>query len=510
MENAHQYPSEQNSGNPTAPPPEAEPQVVFYDSYDHGFTNGLLKIPKEHFEEFIHENGQKRLARVGLANMLDSIEEHSIQMAQTRQRLLHLKNMVISSEQEIALGKIQQTDLYAKTEEEKAHHDRVEKERSNLVIEYNWLNVAIFIAVGLAFVIADFTITLDVLHHGLDMMISRAIPLAIAVSGITFVLKPTIDRLFEKPYLREDKRKKHGLLISVSLVALVVLGFLGYFREEYLRSDNYKQAIDLDISRLNRQVDTQKELIVNFKRQGRGQEASEAESQVQKFEKEIEGQKKAIAKNRWDLSSNKVLFWIFILGNMLFALAGAICLSIAFPAADRLRRKRLLRKKQTWLGNGLVQLGDKLSDLQNKIKDHQIARDQAGNEIQMLPDLAALGAQHQVLLSKLDGYRQEATEHDTRAEAALYREAYERGNICEFGDKLIFSTSQISVAIRRGSSGAPKRPTRNNNGGYSTPNNPINDEKESEGDERYLHQQIRNLIEYNHRRKKHLLNGEDD
>jgi hypothetical protein len=52
-----------------------------------------------------------------------------------------------------------------------------------------------------------------------------------------------------------------------------------------------------------------------------------------------------------------------------------------------------------------------------------------------------------------------------------------------------------------------RRPTQNNG---SVSNNSFDEGKESEGGDRYLHQQIRSLIEYNHRRKKHLLNGEED
>ena len=429
-------------------------------------------------------------------------------MVQTRQRLLDLKNMVSSSEHEIMLGKERRSDLNKVIEEEKEILNQIQKERSNLVIEYNWLNVGIFIAMGLAFLIADYTITLDVLHIGLDMAKVMAIPLAIAVSGITFVLKPTIDRLFEKPYLRDEKRKKHGLLISVSIFSLLVLGLLGYFREEYFITHKANQAIEREVSGLYNEAEVQKEIITNFKRQGRTQDAAASQKHVFDLESQTQVLNQKIATNNRELGGNNVLFWIFILSNMLFALAGAICLSIAFPAADRLRRKRRLRKQQSWFGDKLQQLLNELAALQIIIKDHQIARDHASNEINLLPDLANLRTQHEMLLLKLEESRNEATNHDVKADAALYREAYERGIICEFGEKLIFSPSQIGNAIRRGGASPPKRRPPQSNG--NSTNNIVLGEKETEGDERYLHQQIRSLIEYNHRRKKHLLNGEDD
>jgi hypothetical protein len=507
MENQQNNTSEHNTDG-AGGSQNSESQVVFYDSYDHGFTNGLLKVPKEHFEEFIRENGQKRLAKIGLASLLNSIERNSIEFKQTSERLLHLKNQVSSCEFEIILGKERQNDLNKRTAEEKERFDHIQKERSHLIIEYNWLNVGIFIAMGLAFLIADFTITLDVLHKGLDMAKTMAIPLAIAVSGITFVLKPTIDRLFEKPYLRDEKRKKHGLLISVSIISLFVLGLLGYFREEYFRSDKANQAVNREISAINNEIDSKKETISSLKRQGRVPEAQTLQGQIQDLEAKVENKNQQKAKNNYDLGSNTALFWIFVLSNMLFAVAGAICLSIAFPAADRLRRKRRLRKQQSWFSASLNQLANELTTLQNIIKDHQITRNQAENEIQLLADLPTLEAQRQDLLTKLSATRIEAADHDIKAEAALYREAYERGNICEFGEKLIFSPSQIGNAIKRGGSRPiMRRPTQNNG---SVSNNSFDEGKESEGGDRYLHQQIRSLIEYNHRRKKHLLNGEED
>jgi len=508
MEDNQNHVQESNTGDTASSNQATEPRVVYYDSYDHGFTNGLLKIPQEHFEVFLQENGQKRLAKISLASVLHSIEQSTQQLAQTWQRLLQLKNTVTSSEHEIVLGETKGMELNALKQEEKSHFERVQKDRFNLAIEYNWLNVGIFIAIGLSFVIADFTITLDVLFHGLDMAFNRAIPLAIAVSGITFVLKPTIDRLFEKPYLRDDKKKKHVLLSLVSILAILVLGLLGYFREEYFKSDKVNQAINLEVSSKESQIQTFKDESSSLKRQGRAAEAPGKDQQALKLEEDTQGLKQKIAENDRTLSGNSALFWIFVLSNILFAIAGAICLSIAFPAADRLRRKRLLRKQQSWLGKRVEQLTLDLTAVQSSIKNHQIARDLASNEIELLPDLSDLEAKHQALLIKLEEIRKESTDHESKAEAALYREAFERGNICEFGDKLIFSTNQISNAIRRGGAPPTKRRPPQTNGSY--PNNNGVEESESDGNDRYLHQQIRSLIEYNHRQKKHQLNGQDD
>lgn len=508
MEDNQNHIPETNSEDTTSRSQVTEPRVVYYDSYDHGFTNGLLNIPQEHFEAFIQESGQKRLSKISLASLLHSVEQSTNQIAQTWQRLLQLKNTVTSSEHEIELGTTNQNAVVTLIQEEKNHFERIQKDRSNLNIEYNWLNVGIFIVIGISFVIADYTITLDVLFHGLDMALNRAIPLAIAVSGITFVLKPTIDRLFEKPYLRDDKKKKHVLLSLVSILAIFVLGLLGYFREEYFKSDKINQAINIELSGKENQIQRLEEESNSLKRQGRASEAQEKDQQVLKIEEDKQAQKQTMAENDGTLSGNSTLFWIFILSNILFAVAGAICLSIAFPAADRLRRKRLLRKQQGWIGKRLEQLTYNLANTQSSIKDFQIARDHASNEIQLLPDISDLEVKHQALLLKLEEIRKESTDHESNAESALYREAYERGSICEFGDKLIFSTSQISNAIRRGGVGSTKRSASRANDNY--PNNNNVEDSDSDGNGRYLHQQIRSLIEYNHRQKKHQLNGQDD
>jgi hypothetical protein len=360
------------------------------------------------------------------------------------------------------------------------------------------------------FVLADYTITLDVLQNGLDMVYSRAVALAIAVSGITFVFKPTIDRLFEKPYLRDDKSKKHGLLITVSVLALIVLGFLGYFREAYFQSsqltNKYEQEIkrnDEEISRL--QADNRSNV-----RQGHTTDVRQSDATIKELESNNKDTRSKIEENIRAVSSNKALYVVFILSNILFAVAGAICLSIAFPAADRLRRKRLLRKQQKSLEQVLKMIEENNNLCSIRSKDHQIARDQALNEIQLLPDLNTLEAERQALLTKLELIRKESAVHRAQAESAIYKEAYERGNVCEFGDKLIFSANQVTTALRRGNSGTVKRPGRPVSDSQASQINPLEDFKESENTDRYLHQQIRSLIEYNHRRKKHLLNGEVD
>lgn len=484
-----------------------ESNVVYYNVYDHGFTNGILKVPKEHFEGFITAIGQKILAKKELGLTLREIETQKLLLEHSRQQLLELSNTLSSNEFEIAKEQETQLQLEVQINEEKEQKNNLVQEREKVLIEYNWFNIWLFIVIGFVFVFSDFYITYDVLRNGLNLEVVGAIALAIAVSGITFVIKPTIDRLFEKPYLRDAKKNQHRLLISVSIASVVVLGLLGYYREEYFRQSQKREALQREVKTLNKQIEDARTRAENCARRGDLACVQRAKSEINQFEDREKQIQTDVFKIIQEIGGNIVLYFVFIISNILFALAGAICFSIAFPAYDRLRLKIRQLKQIDVIENRISKFrlaGDAIRD---RIKNCQIALNQASNAIKLLPPLNAVEQEIFQLQERATILLKTIAEQEAKADISLYHEAYERGKICEFNDKIIFTPNQIGAFIRKGSNTTQRRGPRNP---LETGDNNRALGQEIEFDDRYLHQQIRSLIEYNHQNKKHLLNGEDE
>jgi hypothetical protein len=219
----------------------AEKSRVYYvtqlELYDHGFLNGIIQIPRFSFEEFIAQDGLHDLAKKELGITLGEIEAEKARLKATHDRRLELENTVSACKWAIQAN----TDIREQKEKalETGKNALAAKEQQiqEFHIEYGSISAVIFIIMGGVFLAADFFVTLDVMHKGLDMEFLNALALSLAMCGITFVIKPMIDRIFEQPFLRGKTSRQHALLITVSVVAIAVLGLLGYYREEYLKTD---------------------------------------------------------------------------------------------------------------------------------------------------------------------------------------------------------------------------------------------------------------------------------
>ena len=505
MENNDKFKEREEQNEPIVPAGENSPtkerkEVVYYDAYDHGFTNGILKIPREYFEQFIDYSAKRNLAQKELGLILNDLNGQKVLLAASREKLLQLNNMVAQSEHEMELIQDKQRQEKAQLEETQTIKGTLAHKIENVKIEYNWFNVSLFIFIGFVFIISDFFITYDVLSNGLNLENYIALILAAAVSSITFVIKPTIDRIFEKPNLDGKKFRQHALLITVSILAIIALGCLGYFREEYFAQKQKTEVIKGQL----RQLDTEKDNIqtesANCARRNNIECVTQKNQELAALNQKKGQLSDSIQKIDQETKSQKILYFIFVICNMLFGVAGAICLSIAFPVFDRLLLKIRLNKTINKVDAKENLIYDALSKLQNQYKNSKDAKSQAQNSIELLPDLKHIENKIDNLQQSANTLLKLAAENDAAAETALYGEAYERGSICEFNDKIIFSLHQMSTLM------SGKKNGQSTSGSEYDERQP---NKKSSKDDRYLHQQIRSVIDYNHQNKKHLLNGEN-
>lgn len=454
--------------------------LVFHDLYDHGFVNGIMRVPREHFEQFLEGVQTRDLSRKELGITLQEIEAVKEEIRQTRQKRVELENTVSACHWELEAAR----ELRDRTEVEiasrKAETGALQDEMRAVPIEYTWINVVLFIAFGFLFLIADFYITFDVLFNSLGLVIWGAIALAVAVSGITFVIKPTIDRIFEKPYWKGAGKLQHGLLISISILAIAVLGFLGYFREVYFQN--------------NARVEILKK------------ELQDEENADAPDVKKIASISNALRSIRYNQSSNGALYVIFVLSNILFAIAAAICLSIAFPAADRLLNKAKMNKSVQQALNDLKSLENEIFQLIDRARQILTNRDKAKNELAYLPELAQLEDRLDQLSDLSRSLLQRAAMYDLKADQGLYNEAYARGLECELSDKIVFSPPQLgSLRYRPKTRKETNRPSR-----PSSPESTDAIQDEPDISDGYLYQQIRQMIQYNNQRKKQTLHADDE
>jgi hypothetical protein len=184
--------------------------------------------------------------------------------------------------------------------------------------------------------------------------------------------------------------------------------------------------------------------------------------------------------------------------------SAAICFSIAVPALKSLNTKKHLKNELARIKQEIAAISTFLDQLLEGTKNYLVSQEQAKNEIFLLPDLAVLESK---LNEKIEFAREllrKSKQYSIARNQAIYQEAYDRGAKCELSDKIVFAPHELSrlryqpVVTYRNGSYNPSRTEKR-----------APEDTEINQDSGYLHQQLRRLLEYNHQKNKHLLNGED-
>lgn len=423
-------------------PAEKPAETLVISTYDHGFTNGVLWVEDTGFDELVHGLEQQHLAKVERAMLQEEIAECRKSLAENQAARRSLQEKIAAETAQALQAEYQLKQQETRAAEEKALLDSVEQSRWEIRRPYNWLVALSLIVAGLVFIGADFSISMDILRNGLDMPFFEAGVLAAALASLAFVIKPAFDRVFEKPYLEgRYPRQNHALLIAIALTALCCLGVLGFVRSEVIAS---------------------KEV---------GKEGVEAVDD---------------AAYRALLEDKKVIA-VFTLSSILFALSGAVCFGIGFPAIDQLRRRRRLRKKMILCRKNLADHQSGLAAIHQQLLEKQASLELAATLLEQLPPQERLESQLTTLKARELDIIYRMHEERERTEMAWFREGYKRGKRYELAGRLVYRPHQVVRMPSNTSS--PAEPRR------SSPKPP------SEDLEGYLHQRLRAMIDYNFNHK---------
>lgn len=411
-------------------------------AYDHGFTNGVLRVESTVFDELVHGLEQQHLAKAERAILQEEIAECRKNVAGNQAARRSLQEKIAAETAQGLQAEYQIKHLETRAAEEKALLDSVEKSRQAINRPYNWLVALSLVAAGLVFIGADFSISMDIFRNGLDMPPLEAGVLAAALASLAFVIKPAFDRVFEKPYLEgKYPRQNHALLIVVALMALGCLGTLGFVRSEVIASKEIGEA---------------------------GMEAVDTSTYAA-------------------LLKDPKVIAVFTLSSLLFALSGAVCFGIGFPAIDLLRRRRRLRKKMMRCREKLADHQSSLAAVHQQLMEKQTSLDLAATLLEQLAPQERLEAQLSALKTQELRIIYRMYEQRERTEKAWFREGYKRGKEYELAGRLVYRPQQV---VRQPS-------------GTSSPTEPRRPRPKpsAEDQDGFLHQRLRTMIDYNFNHK---------
>lgn len=367
-----------------------------------GFSNGLLRIEQQTFESYIEAYEENK--RIGA--MISKMESEARQKEQKIQTTEEIRDVLQAN----IIRKKQEQD---REEKEAARlkigwqelQERLVAVRDNFVNNgpaYGWIGTLLFMAAGIIFILTDISIIETIAGDALDMGPKEAGTFALGVASLAIVLKPLVDRVFEKPYQKGNTVWMHGLLITVGVSTIILLGVMGAYRNDAYIANKSKEQLTEEIRFIKQQM-------------GKG-EYTGSDTDLEQKQEELN---KVI-----EVFNSKKVMIIFIFSSILFAVAGAICFSIGVPAF-RKHTNRIIEKYslmwQIWRSHKRVAQADKNARFAEN--EWKIAE----QKLPLLPNLTILEAELRRLILDIQVARAAQHQAHTAAVLAIYRDNYQRG-----------------------------------------------------------------------------------
>jgi hypothetical protein len=390
------------------------------EDFEKGFENGIDNVERANYEGYLSSEvsldwllGNKEL-------ITQDLDETKLSLENSRLEKLE----ILKQKQEILTEYEEQNHLTAQLENEIAEKKNRIAEIKELKKQnqspYPMLAGIIYLAAGITFIFGDLIISHEIVAYALNIRNTfEAWAFAFGLAGVSILLKPAYERLIEQPYLTQvntSSKKAHGYFqLVLVIISIGTLSILGWFRYEAYKTDKLKEAINREIKSLQLEATP----LIS------GGQTVENPILTQKIEqklREYDALNQQLVNSPWALLS-------FVLSGVLFAIAGAICLGIAFPvlqvywkrwlqynpvinSANRQIRKKtkaLNEIKKPWFkGKSLLDLADQKLELLPNSEDLNNKKDKLEN------DLLAINEKIKLAIES--------------ARVSTYNEGYESGN----------------------------------------------------------------------------------
>jgi hypothetical protein len=370
---------------------------------DHGFNNGFHKVDQgaETFSRFL----AKRNEAIYLEEKKKGLENS---LREAVQRLAQRKGFVTSRlegktlhgiEKEFTKGEI--SKLETEIQKKNDYVRVLVTKREAINPEYGWMAALMFLIAGVVFITSDIAITYNITANAYMMKDFEAWSFALGLGLTSFLMKPLIDRYFEREYQENGRRMIRKITIFyivLGLTSAIMLLTIGTYRGEV-------QSILSEINKINSQMSNPRGL------------SSESLNELKSSRVGLMSQ----------MADNPLGIAGFILSGLLFAVGGAVSLSIAFPSLSALmNRYWILPFRLSRLERILNISAKSLSELTHR----NISASHMMTEIEELrsdPEIEKLESEVAVIREEIARQSDALQRAIGELETGLYLDGYQRG-----------------------------------------------------------------------------------
>jgi len=359
-------------------------------AFHHGHIDGVNDVEQAPFEGFIDErvaydHAEEEISKLDARR--EALKEQAANVKAWRQEEARAEEYIGRLEERAENAEAEAVDTKASIDAVEEHAEKGTPSRGSV------LYALLYSIAGTIFIAGDIIMSREVVSEALRLQGSwEPWIFALGLAMLAVLMKPAYDRLVEKPYWEGRSSAFRWTIVIGAVLAAVTLGVLGAFRSEAFVNQTL-------ISQLQ-------------------QEALSAETaEVSALQTQITELRQATVQSWYGFAS-------FVLSGLIFAAAGAVCLSIGLGHGRDAWHRHVKRKKtrkdlelqrdalldqERALREKLTKKRAELRGLQRRLEDH--------------PGLSELRSEIEAIEDALQELRKQRAE----ARSALYRHLYHNG-----------------------------------------------------------------------------------
>jgi len=390
-----------------------------YD-FQHGYHSGLESVEKNTYEGYLSSQV--------------NFEYLSRQLIEKKQELSDLEKVIdhVKTRFKEAYDGLQ--DRLLKVNLASKNKDRIESqvtENENFIQQFTAKRISvghkyslfagfIYLLAGVSFVAGDLIISHEIVAYALNIRNNfEAWAFAVGLAMVSVLLKPAYERLIENPYAENHSPRSQrvyawfkGITVVFSVATLFILG---WFRYEAYKTDKMKESVNKSIKQLQNQ-------IVDPLNPSAGL-SPEVTAQIESKMKVFDALNEKLVNSPWALAS-------FVLSGILFALAGAICLGIAFPVLQCYWQRWLqIDPKLKRLWKEQKQLMANLQAIEKEMAAQIIQKNILENDQKLLPTLTSLQTQKETLIEEIKQVEERTQLAETDARIYAFNDGFGKGSM---------------------------------------------------------------------------------
>ncbi len=387
--------------------------------FSKGFDNGIENLDKNNYEGYLSNEVSLEWLEESKSKIKDEIVQIDYRIEKTKSERIEIinakkTNQSIFEEHDFLISNLEDENnklenKILKTEELKAKKNT----------PYPFLAGLLYLAAGLTFIAGDLIISHEIVAYALNIRNSfEAWAFAFGLAGVSVLLKPAYERLIEQPYLQNFNAataKAHKIFqIALIVISVGTLTILGWFRYEAYKTDKLKEGI-------NRQIKTLQLEATPLVQSSTTVENPALTLKIEEKLRAYDALNQKLVESPWALLS-------FVLSGVLFAIAGAICLGIAFPILDVYYSKWLqLNPTKNRANRKIRRNNKKIAVLKNPWIQTKIALDIEKEKLELMPNLETLAQNRQQRINDLENVEEKIKLSMESARVSMYSEGYENG-----------------------------------------------------------------------------------